>query len=108
MEGMSAMGYLQRSRKLNGDRKKRLSSARKFFKNNLGRMAYANYYHAGMPVGSGPVEAACKSIVKSRMCRSGMRWTPEGGAAILSLRTIVKSDRWDTCWGEYEALKHAA
>lgn len=105
---LRAMGYLQRSRKLTGDRKKRLGSARKFFRNNLDRMDYARHYHAGLPVGSGPVEAACKSIVKSRMCRSGMRWTPEGGAAILALRTIVKSERWDSCWGEYEALKHAA
>lgn len=105
---LRAMGYLQRRRKLTGDRKKRLASARKFFKNNLGRMAYAGHYHAGLPVGSGPVEAACKSIVKSRMCRSGMRWTPKGGAAILALRTIVKSNRWEGCWGEYEALKHAA
>ena len=105
---LRAMGYLQRSRKLSGERKKRLSSARKFFRNNLGRMAYSKHYRAGLPVGSGPVEVACKSIVKSRMCRSGMRWTPEGGAAILALRTIVKSDRWDKCWGEYEALKHAA
>ena len=105
---LRAMGYLQRSRKLTGERKKRLGSARRFFKNNLGRMSYASHYHAGMPVGSGPVEAACKSIVKSRMCRSGMRWTSEGGASILALRTLVKSDRWDTCWGEYEALKHAA
>lgn len=105
---LRAMGYLQRSRKLTGDRKKRLGAARRFFRNNLDRMAYARHYHAGLPVGSGPVEAACKSIVKSRMCRSGMRWTPEGGAAILALRTIVKSDRWESCWGEYEAIKHAA
>ena len=105
---LRAMGYLQRSRKLTGERKKHLTSARKFFRNNLDRMAYARHYRNGLPVGSGPVEAACKSIVKSRMCRSGMRWTPEGGASILALRTIVKSDRWDTCWGEYEALKHAA
>lgn len=105
---LRAMSYLQRSRKLTGERKKRLGSARRFFRNNLSRMAYARNYHAGLPVGSGPVEAACKSIVKSRLCRSGMRWTSEGGAAILALRTIVKSNRWDSCWGEYEALKHAA
>jgi hypothetical protein len=105
---LRAMGYLQRSRKLMGDRKKRLGLARTFFRNNLDKMGYAEQYHAGHPVGSGPVEAACKSIVKSRMCRSGMRWTPKGGAAILALRTLVKSNRWDTCWSEYEALKHAA
>jgi hypothetical protein len=49
------------------ERNKRLSSARKFFGNNLGRMVYSIHYRVGLPVGSGPVEGACKYIVKSKM-----------------------------------------
>lgn len=105
---LRAIGYLQRSRKLTGEKKKQLRSAQSFFRNNRARMDYAYFHNQGLPVGSGPVEAACKSIVKTRMCRSGMRWTPKGGTAILALRTIVKSNRWNECWYEYESLKRAA
>ena len=36
-------------------------------------MDYAHFRKHGWPIGSGPVEAACKSVVKTRLCRSGMR-----------------------------------
>ena len=85
-----------------------LHSAMRFFRNNLKRMNYAWYHHRNLPVGSGVVEAACKSIVKARMCQSGMRWTREGGETILSLRTVIKSNRWDECWREFQALRLAA
>jgi hypothetical protein len=105
---LRAMGYLLKSRNLKGKRRTDLHSAMRFFRNNLKRMNYAWYHHRNLPVGSGVVEAACKSIVKARMCQSGMRWTHEGGETILSLRTIVKSNRWDECWREYQSLRLAA
>ncbi len=71
-------------------------------------MTYADFRKRGLPVGSGPVEAACKSVVKTRMCRSGMRWSREGGQKILNLRVFVKSDRWDSFWENYMTLKRAA
>jgi hypothetical protein len=44
-------------------------------------------------------EAACKTLVKQRLCCSGMRWTPAGAQTILSLRALVKTDcRWDQFW----------
>lgn len=71
-------------------------------------MTYADFRRRGLPIGSGPVEAACKSVVKTRMCRSGMRWSREGGQKILNLRVVVKSDRWDGFWKNYMTLKRAA
>jgi len=71
-------------------------------------MTYADFRRRGLPIGSGPVEAACKSVVKTRMCRSGMRWSREGGQKILNLRVVVKSDRWDGFWENYMTLKRAA
>ena len=69
-----------------------------FFKNNKDRMEYARYRRNGWPIGSGVIEAACKSIVKCRFCRSGMRWTRAGGQVIMTLRAVLKSGRWDEFW----------
>lgn len=105
---LRAMGYLLKTSKAKGDRRRDLLSARRFFRNNAHRMKYSWFYARGLPVGSGVVEAACKSVVKARMCRSGMRWTQGGGQTILSLRSLIKSDRWRECWDECQALRLAA
>ncbi len=64
-------------------------------------MQYATFLEKGWPIGSGVIEAACKSVVKQRMCRSGQRWSIKGGQAILDLRAIAKSDRWDGFWKHF-------
>lgn len=81
---------------------------RTFFQRNKHRMTYADFRRRGFPIGSGVVEAACKSIVKSRLCRSGMRWTRDGGQHILHLRTHIKSGRWEEFWNAYKKLANAA
>jgi hypothetical protein len=66
-----------------------------YFGNHLHQMRYALYRDKGMPIGSGVTEAACKTLVKQRLCCSGMRWTPEGAQIILSLRALVLTEnRW--------------
>jgi len=96
---------------LNGGAKKRLSkvlrekldAAISYFKNNLeaGRMKYHAHTKNHWPIGSGVVEAACKTIVKQRLGGSGMRWKPAGIKMVLSLRTLVKTKgRWDQFWGK--------
>ncbi len=105
---LRAMAYLLKSRNLRGKSRKDLLASMRFFRNNLKRMNYAGFHDRNLPVGSGVVEAACKSIVKARMCQSGMRWTKEGGETILSIRTLIKSNRWDECWSEYQAIRLAA
>ena len=64
-------------------------------------MDYATYRAQGLPIGSGPVEAACKTIVKHRLKRSGMRWSREGGQQILNLRVPLQSKCWDAFWNWY-------
>jgi hypothetical protein len=81
---------------------------RTFFHRNKHRMTYADFRRRGLPIGSGIVEAACKSIVKSRLCRSGMRWTRKGGQHILHLRAHIKSNRWNDFWGAYKTLRKTA
>ena len=64
-------------------------------------MDYARYSSLGLIVGSGPVEAAAKTLVGHRLKRSGMRWTRQGGQQILNLRVQVQSKRWDAFWNWY-------
>jgi hypothetical protein len=74
-----------------------------YFQNNLAksRMNYTENTALGRPIGSGVTEAACKTIVKQRLCQSGMRWKEKGARVILSLRTLVKSSgRWAQFWGK--------
>jgi hypothetical protein len=51
-------------------------------------MNYASRVLANEPIGSGVTEAACEVIVKQRLCGSGMKWTEDGAAVVLSLRTL--------------------
>src|SRR5207247_7918628 len=76
-------------------RKKRIATELRFFRRNRHRMRYAEWKAKKLPIGSGVVEAACKTLVTQRMKRSGMRWREEGGQAILTLRALAQSDRFE-------------
>jgi len=86
-------------------KRKQLENVMVYFRNNRHRMRYAEFLARGLPIGSGPVEAAAKTIVQARLKRSGMRWSMDGGQHILDLRSHLKSERWDVMW---PALKKAA
>ena len=79
--------------------KKGLEACITYFSNHLTQMDYAGYRAQGYPIGSGVTEAACKTLVKQRLCCSGMRWTVEGAQNVLSLRALVQTkDRWKQFW----------
>ena len=61
-------------------------------------MRYAELSNRNLPIGSGVVEAACKTLVTQRMKRSGLRWRHDGGQAILTFRALAQSDRFDLGW----------
>jgi hypothetical protein len=68
-----------------------------------GRMDYAARVTNKEPIGSGVTEAACKVIIKQRLCASGMKWKESGAAAVLSLRCLTHTtERWDQFWGKID------
>ena len=72
-----------------------------YFKNNSAeqRMDYAHHVEHNLPIGSGVTEAACKTLVKQRLCGSGMRWKSRGAKVVLSLRALVQTtNRWQQFW----------
>jgi len=69
-----------------------------YFRNNAERMRYADFRKRAMFVGSGVVEAGCKTVVGQRLKRSGMHWTVRGANAIMALRCLILSGRWEAFW----------
>jgi hypothetical protein len=76
-----------------------LEAAAGYFAHNHQRMKYPLCDALRMPIGSGVTEAACKTLVKARLCGSGMKWTREGAQTVLTLRALLLStSRWASLW----------
>lgn len=70
----------------------------KYLQHNRTRMNYFELRQKNLPIGSGVVEAACKNLIGARMKKSGMRWTIDGGQIVLTLRSLILSNRWEKFW----------
>lgn len=103
----SLQNFLRRH-SLTGKRKNSLETEITFFTKNRHLMNYADFIQRGLPIGSGPIEAAAKTIVKQRMCRSGMRWSRTKGQYILTIKAYVQSGLWEKAWSELIKLKAVA
>lgn len=85
--------------KLPPDNNKKIKNAVTYFENNRDKMKYSKNVKENLPIGSGVTEAACKVIVKQRLCCSGMKWKDIGAGIVLSLRCMVKTEgRWEQFW----------
>lgn len=92
---LAAMGRLRPTAETVQDE---LRKAIEYFQTNAERMQYQQFRRQGLFVGSGVVEAGCRTIVGRRLKQSGMHWTVRGANAILTLRCWDLSGRWEHFW----------
>jgi hypothetical protein len=78
-----------------------------YFHNNLDRMKYGTFRKKGFFIGSGVIEAGCKTVIGTRCKQSGMFWSLIGAEHVLALRCIHTSRRLNHYW-EYRLNNHAA
>jgi len=71
-----------------------------YFVHNIKRMKYRTFRRQGFFIGSGVIEAGCKTVIGSRCKQSGMFWSKPGAENILALRCIHSSRRLDPFWKE--------
>jgi hypothetical protein len=72
----------------------------RYFESNVSRMQYGTYRRQGLFIGSGVVEAGCKTVIGQRCKQSGMFWRERGAESVLALRCIHSSRRLDSFWKE--------
>jgi hypothetical protein len=71
-------------------------------------MKYPQAVAAKAAIGSGPVEAACKTLVTQRLKISGASWSREGAGGVLYLRSLMQSDRFEDAFAYRQETRHAA
>lgn len=69
-----------------------------YFDRNKERMRYGDYRRRGFFVGSGVLEAGCRTVIGQRLKQSGMHWSVAGANSIIALRCSLLSNRWEDYW----------
>jgi hypothetical protein len=93
---------------LTGVKKDELDTALGYFENNAPRMRYHWFRQCGLFVGSGVVEASCKTVIGQRLKQSGMHWTVGGADAIIALRCREASSTWETICNSHRTQTRTA
>ena len=79
-----------------------------YFQKNIQAMRYDKFRKEGLFIGSGVIEAGCKTVVGKRLKQSGMFWTVRGANAILALRCCILSGRFEQFWEDQATRPKAA
>jgi len=86
---------------LTGTKAEAVQKAITYVTNHLALMRYGELVQRCLPIGSGVTEAACKTVVKSRMCVSGAGWSPNGCGIVLTLRSLhLTETTWESFWAK--------
>ena len=84
-----------------------LRKEREYFNKNRDRMRYGQFKAEGLFLGSGVVEAGCKSVIGHRLKQSGMRWSVRGANSVIALRRCRASGEWEDFWADRAAQRDA-
>jgi hypothetical protein len=95
-----ATEFLPRTKGMRDERTAKIN----YFRNNAEAMRYDAFRDKGFFVGSGVIEAGCKTVIAVRLKASGMFWSEKGANAIIALRCCVCSRRFEMFW-EHRADK---
>ena len=97
---------LEKTERENGTFKVRKTTGRgaqpTFYERHHGRMDYRALRALNLPIGSGEIEGTARYLVVDRLRRTGMRWKPHGGQAVLDLRCAVVNHVFDALWALIE------
>jgi Uncharacterised protein family (UPF0236) len=105
--GVAALIAQTRREALTAGRGKAVEQQLGYFVRNIARMQYGRFRQQGLFIGSGVIEAGCKSIIGSRCKQSGMFWSRTGAENILAFRCIHASRRLNKFW-KYRLGQQAA
>lgn len=94
---------LRSIRVLDSDLAKKIRNEADYFANNAARMNYPRFRKQHLFVGSGVIEAGCKTVIGHRLKQSGMFWTVKGANAILALRCAHLNGRFEDYWESRQA-----
>jgi len=89
---------LKRLRPFGSEEKEVIRKTIEYFKKNRRRMRYDEFRKQGLFIGSGVVEAGCKTVMGRRLKQSGMRWSVNGANSIIALRCCQMNSRWESYW----------
>jgi hypothetical protein len=91
--------FLSTTPMTNAQDQKKFDATITYLRNQKGRMKYSYSVERNWPIGSGVTEAACKTLIKHRFCKSGSRWKDGGAVAVLSIRALrLTAGRWQHFW----------
>ncbi len=74
-----------------------------YFDKNKDRTRYPEFRAQGLFIGSGVIEAGCKTIIGARLKQSGMFWPVEGANSIIALRYCQMNNRFEDYWDHRRA-----
>ena len=97
------VGMLRALQASNSQIAEKIRTEADYFERNAQRMRYPKFRRQHLFVGSGVIEAGCKTVVASRLKRSGMFWTVRGANAILALRCSLLNGRFEDYWEDRRA-----
>ena len=92
---------------ITGARREAVETCAEYLRARSRQLDYAAALRAGLPIATGVIEGACRSLVQDRMGITGARWTVQGAEAVLRLRALVASGDWTAYCRFHQTKEHA-